>query len=96
MATLTLSIKEDLIIAGKQQGRTVTKEVTSVNNVFCRYYVVDNTEDTIIDFQADRSSGGAVEDGTLKYARFTKVSGHCSKQRVYRKVVCWRKLPVVF
>ena len=71
MATLTLSIKEDLIIAGKQQGRTVTKEVTGVNNVYCRYYVVDNTEDTIIDFQADRSSGGAVEDGTLKYARFT-------------------------
>ena len=75
MATLTLSIKEDLIISGKQQGRTVTKEVTGVNNVFCRYYVVDNTEDTIIDFQASRSSGGAVEDGTLKYARFTHSTG---------------------
>lgn len=75
MATLTLSIKEDLIISGKQQGRTVTKEVTGVNNVFCRYYVVDNAEDTIIDFQANRSSGGAVENGTLKYARFTHATG---------------------
>ena len=37
--------------------------------------MVDNTEDTIIDFQADRSNGGAVEDGTLKYARFTHATG---------------------
>tara|TARA_R100001163_G_scaffold5748_1_gene6754 strand:+ start:2096 stop:2545 length:450 start_codon:yes stop_codon:yes gene_type:complete len=71
MATLTLLIKEDLIIGGKQQGTSTTKEVTGVNNSYCRYYVVDSTEDTIIDFQADRSSGGAVEDGTVKYARFT-------------------------
>tara|TARA_R100000353_G_scaffold175499_2_gene146013 strand:- start:835 stop:1284 length:450 start_codon:yes stop_codon:yes gene_type:complete len=71
MATLTLSIKEDLIIGGKQQGTTTTKEITGVNNAYCRYYVVDNTEDTVVDFQADRSGGGAVEDGTLKYARFT-------------------------
>ena len=71
MATLTLSIKEDLIIGGKQQGTTTTKEVTGVNNAYCRYYVVDSTEDTIIDFQADRSSGKAAENGTLKYARFT-------------------------
>ena len=75
MATLTLSIKEDLIIGGKQQGKTVTKEITGVSNVYCRYYVVDNSEDTIINFQADRSSGGAIEDGTLKYARFTHSTG---------------------
>ena len=71
MATLTLSIKEDLIIGGKQQGRTVSKEVTGVNNVYCRYYVIDNTEDTVVDFQTARSGGGAIEEGTLKYARFT-------------------------
>ena len=62
MATLTLSIKEDLIIGGKQQGTTTTKEITGVNNAYCRYYVVDNTEDTVVDFQADRSGGGAVEN----------------------------------
>ena len=46
-----------------------------VNNVYCRYYVVDNTEDTIINFQADRSSGGAVEDGTLEVRQVPHATG---------------------
>lgn len=47
------------------------QEVTGVVNMYNRVYVIDSTEDTVLDFQADRSSGGAIEDGTLKYARFT-------------------------
>lgn len=71
MATLTLTIKEDLVLNGDQKGKTTVKEVTGVEYCFSRYYVIDSTEDTVLDFQADRSSGGAIEDTNLKYARFT-------------------------
>lgn len=71
MATLTLTIKEDLVLNGAQKGTTTVKEITGVEYCYSRYYVIDNTEDTILDFQADRSSGGAIEDTNLKYARFT-------------------------
>lgn len=71
MATLTLTIKEDLVLNGSQKGTTTVKEVTGVEYCYSRYYVIDNTEDTVLDFQADRSSGGAIEDTNLKYARFT-------------------------
>lgn len=78
MATLTLTIKEDLVINGKQQGTTNAVDITSVENVYSRVYVVDSTEDTVLDFQADRSSGGAIEDATLKYARFTRTDNNTS------------------
>lgn len=71
MATLTLTIKEDFVINGHQKGTSTVQEVTGVVNMYNRVYVIDSTEDTVLDFQADRSSGGAIEDGTLKYARFT-------------------------
>ena len=71
MATLTLTIKEDFVINGHQKGTSTVQEVTGVINMYNRVYVIDSTEDTVLDFQADRSSGGAIEDGTLKYARFT-------------------------
>tara|TARA_X000001382_G_scaffold64239_1_gene44490 strand:+ start:1500 stop:1949 length:450 start_codon:yes stop_codon:yes gene_type:complete len=71
MATLTLTIKEDFVINGHQKGTSTVQEVTGVVNMYNRVYVIDSTEDTVFDFQADRSSGGAIEDGTLKYARFT-------------------------
>tara|TARA_R110002020_G_scaffold155574_6_gene336705 strand:- start:4975 stop:5424 length:450 start_codon:yes stop_codon:yes gene_type:complete len=71
MATLTLTIKEDFVINGHQKGTSTVQEVTGVINMYNRVYVIDSTEDTVLDFQADRSSGGAIENGTLKYARFT-------------------------
>ena len=71
MATLTLTIKEDLVLNGAQKGTTTVKEVTGVEYCYSRYYVIDSTEDTVLDFQADRSSGSSIEDTNLKYARFT-------------------------
>jgi hypothetical protein len=78
MATLTLTIKEDLVINGKQQGTSNVTDITGVNNVYSRVYVIDSTEDTVLDFQADRSNGGSVEDATLKYARFTRTDSSTS------------------
>jgi hypothetical protein len=73
MATLTLTIKEDLVLNGAQRGKTTVQEIQNVNYCMSRLYVIDSTEADVLNFQADRSAGGAIEDTNLLYARFTHV-----------------------
>ena len=74
MATLTVTIQEELTINGKDRGNTNTISLSSVSEVYSRVLTVDNTEQTILQFQATRPAGGAFTDNTMQYLRITNLA----------------------
>jgi len=72
MATLKVTIQEEITINGKDRGNKNTIEITSVSEVFNRVFTVTNTEQNILDFAAN-ASGGALEDTTMQYLRVTNL-----------------------
>ena len=72
MATLKVTIQEEITINGKDRGNKNTVEITSVSEVFNRVFTVTNTEQNILDFAAN-ASGGALEDTTMQYLRVTNL-----------------------
>lgn len=73
MATLTVTIEEELTINGKERGNKNTIAINSVTETFNRVLTVDNTEQTILQFQATRPAGGAFTDATMQYLRITNL-----------------------
>lgn len=73
MASLTVTIQEELTINGKDRGNTNSLTINNVTETFNRVLTVTNTEETILEFQATRPSGGAIVDGTLQYLRITNL-----------------------
>jgi len=73
MATLNVTITEEMTLNGKDQGNTNTLSIASVTAVINRIMTIDNTEEDILNFQAAREAAGAVEDGTLQYLRLTHI-----------------------
>ena len=74
MATLTVTIEEELTINGKDRGSKNTIAISSVTETFNRVLTVDNTEQTILQFQATRPAGGAFTDATMQYLRITNLA----------------------
>lgn len=73
MASLTVTIQEELTINGKDRGNTNSITINNVTETFNRVLTVTNTEETILEFQASIPSGGAIVDGTLQYLRITNL-----------------------
>lgn len=73
MATLTVTIEEELTINGKERGNKNTIAINSVTETFNRVLTVDNTEQTILQFQATRPAGGAFTDASMQYLRITNL-----------------------
>lgn len=73
MATLNVTITEEMTLNGKDQGNTNTLSIPSVTAVINRIMTIDNTEEDILNFQAAREAAGAIEDGTLQYLRITHI-----------------------
>jgi len=74
MATLTVTIEEELTINGKDRGSKNSIAISSVTETFNRVLTVDNTEQTILQFQATRPAGGAFTDATMQYLRITNLA----------------------
>ena len=78
MATLTVTISEELNINGKDRGNSVSVDITSVTNVIDRVVNVTTAEIPILDFGTDNGSG-QLTDGEMQYLRITNTasSGTC-------------------
>ena len=73
MATMTVTIQEELTINGKDRGNKNSISIASVTETFNRVLTVTNTEQTILEFQATNPSGGALVDATMQYLRITNL-----------------------
>ena len=74
MATLTTTITESLILNGSQQGGTITKSITGVNEASKRMLTVTTNEATIATFSGAVGSAGHYNDGNVRYIRFTNLN----------------------
>ena len=74
MATLTVSVKEELVINGKDRGNTNSISIDNVTELFSRVVTITSTENDILNFQASTAKGSTLVDGTLQYLRITNIS----------------------
>lgn len=75
MASLTVTIQEELTINGKDRGNVNAVTISSVTETFNRVLTITNTEQTVLEFQATNPSGAALVDGSLQYLRITNLDG---------------------
>lgn len=75
MASLTVTIQEEVTINGKDRGNTNSVTIDNVNETFNRVLTITNTEQTVLEFQASRASGAAFVDASLQYLRITNLDG---------------------
>ena len=75
MASLTVTIKEEVTINGKDRGNTNSVTIDNVTETFNRVLTITNTEQTVLQFQASRPSGAAFVDASLQYLRITNLDG---------------------
>tara|TARA_Y100000310_G_scaffold193848_1_gene193796 strand:+ start:22 stop:483 length:462 start_codon:yes stop_codon:yes gene_type:complete len=73
MATLTVTLQEDLVLNNSQQGGTITKEVTGINESSKRMLTITTNEATIATFSGAVGSAGHFNDGTVRYIRMTNL-----------------------
>lgn len=73
MATLTVTIQEEITINGKDRGNKNSISINGVSETFNRVLTITNTEQTILNFQATNASGGALVDGSMQYLRITNL-----------------------
>jgi len=73
MATMTVTIQEELTINGKDRGNTNSISIDSVTETFNRVLTITNTEQTVLEFQATNPSGGSLVDTTMQYLRITNL-----------------------
>jgi len=71
MATLTVTIKEELVLNGKDVGGT-NIHTYGATEVYHRVVTITNTEKTILLFGA-AVEGGTIKDATLAYLRITNL-----------------------
>lgn len=83
MATLVVTIQEEITINGKDRGNKNSIEITNVTEVFSRVLTIGNNEQTVIGFQATDGAGGSIKDGDLQYLRITNLDdSHAVNLRV--------------
>lgn len=73
MATMTVTIQEELTINGKDRGNTNSISINSVTETFNRVLTITNTEQTVLEFQATNPAGGSLVDATMQYLRITNL-----------------------
>jgi len=70
-ATLKVSITENILLNGTQQGGTTTKTFASINEISKRILTITTNEVTIATFSAAVASTGHYNDSAVRYMRFT-------------------------
>ena len=70
-ATLKVTLKEDIILNGRQQGSESTVSIASVNEISKRIVTITTTESTIATFSAAVASAGHYVAADVRYIRFT-------------------------
>ena len=70
-ANLTVSITENILLNGTQQGGTITKTFASINEISKRILTITTNEATIATFSGAVASAGHWNDGNVRYIRFT-------------------------
>ena len=70
-ANLTVSITENILLNGTQQGGTITKTFASINEISKRILTITTNEVTIATFSAAVASTGHYNDSAVRYMRFT-------------------------
>lgn len=74
MATLKVTIKEELVLNGKDVGNNNYIAITGVNNAEHRVVTLpNNSEQSILLFDPTSVSAGTIVDNTLRYLRFTNL-----------------------
>jgi hypothetical protein len=74
MATLKVTIKEELVLNGKDVGNSNYIAIAGVNNAEHRVVTLpNNSEQSILLFDATAVSAGTIVDNTLRYLRFTNL-----------------------
>jgi len=72
MATLTVTIKEEVVLDGHDHGSEVVKDIANVTEFFERSITCTQTEATIVSFGA-AASGSTFIDTNLEYLRITNL-----------------------
>ena len=72
-ANLTVSITENILLNGTQQGGTITKTFASINEISKRILTITTNEVTIATFSAAVASTGHYNDSAVRYMRFTNL-----------------------
>ena len=72
-STLTVTVSENITLNGSQQGGTITKSITGINEASKRIFTITTNEATIATFSGAVSSAGHYNDGTVRYLRITNL-----------------------
>ena len=73
MATLTVTHTESLLLNGSQQGGTITKSITGINEALKRMLTITTNEAVIATMSGAVSSAGHFNDSAVRYMRFTNL-----------------------
>ena len=74
-STLTVTLTEAISLAGKDQGATTTKTISSIKSIFKRLVSVGATEVTLYDTHASTVAGSTFDFDNVKYTRITNKDG---------------------
>ena len=73
MATLTITIKEDLLLNGAPKGGEFTKSIESIDQVYGRIVDVPNGADTEVLKMGTADGAGQLTASNVKYLRLTNL-----------------------
>lgn len=74
MATLTVTVKEDLVLNGASKGGEFTKIIENVNECYSRIVDLGTTADTEVLKFGSADGAGTILRSKLKYLRLTNLS----------------------
>ena len=81
MATLTVTIREDLNLNGRDRGSEITHEISSITETMHRIIDVQTSADMVLlqtNATAASASGQTLTAANVKYIRVTHISGGTS------------------
>tara|TARA_R100000388_G_C7190084_1_gene133059 strand:+ start:285 stop:743 length:459 start_codon:yes stop_codon:yes gene_type:complete len=74
MATLTITVKENILINGADRGSENVNEITGINETYSRVVdIVNNADIEVLKF-GSADGAGTIDRTKLKYLRFTNLS----------------------
>lgn len=74
MATLTITVKEDVLINGVHRGSENVTDITGITEAYSRVLDVPNDADTDVLKFGSADGAGTISRTKLKYMRFTNLS----------------------
>ena len=74
MATLTVTIKESVLLNGAERGSENVLDIASITEVYSRIVDVVSTGDTEVLKFSTANGAGTITKASLKYLRFTNLS----------------------